>query len=187
MYDIKTHDAALVRANPGNYEKQLNVYAYIWQTLRGEPLDETAVICTAFPPAIRAALATGDEARLEAELPKWDPLISIPFDQRRVEETIEDFKRVVDLIEDHRFAPPGLEVLKSKPLGAETIFAVNTCRNCDARFSCSSYRQYALGSRSGDANAVRMYFADVASDDDRDDWTQAALDVAPTLNPDDYA
>ena len=186
MYDIKTHDADYVRDNPDLYEKQLNIYAHIWQTLRGEPLHETAVICTAFPAAIKAALATGDDARLAAEVEKWDPLVPIDFDQNRVEETIADFKRVVDLIEDRDFAPPGLDVLKSKPAGARTVFAVSNCRNCDARFSCSSYRQYALGSRSGDANAVRQYFADIAPDVERDDWTVAALDVAPVLDPADY-
>lgn len=186
MYDVKTHDAEAVKQNPEGYEKQLNIYAHIWQTLRGQTLDETKIICTAFPPKIRAALSAGDDAQLAAELQAWDPLIPIPFSQSRVEDTIEDFKRVVDLIEDRHFEPPSLEVLKTKHPGAPAIFAVHTCRNCDARFSCSAYRQYALGSKSNDANYVRRYFADVAADDDRDDWARSALDVAPTINPDDF-
>ena len=35
MYDIKTHDLNFVKENLPFYEKQLNVYAYIWQHLRG--------------------------------------------------------------------------------------------------------------------------------------------------------
>lgn len=41
MYDIKTHDADYVRANTAEYEKQLNVYAHIWQNLRKQELDQT--------------------------------------------------------------------------------------------------------------------------------------------------
>ena len=52
------------------------------------------------------------------------------------------FGRVVDLIEDRKFSPPGLEVLKapSRPEG-KTLFAQDVCLNCDARFGCASYRQ----------------------------------------------
>src|SRR5690606_34205242 len=46
MYDIKTHDPDFVRKNPELYALQLNVYAYVWQQLRGEPLDGTAIIAT---------------------------------------------------------------------------------------------------------------------------------------------
>ena len=54
MYDIKTHDGDYVRENRELYEKQLNVYAHIWQELRGQPLDETAA-------SFRVPLGTGDE------------------------------------------------------------------------------------------------------------------------------
>src|SRR5215203_1313146 len=49
MYDIKTHEADYVRQNIELYENQLNVYAHIWQNLRQQDLDETAIIATAFP------------------------------------------------------------------------------------------------------------------------------------------
>jgi hypothetical protein len=68
MYDVKTHDAEYVRVNRKLYEQQLNVYAYIWQELRGQPLDETAVIATDFPEGIKQALNSGDEAQLAYEL-----------------------------------------------------------------------------------------------------------------------
>ena len=61
MYDIKTHDTEAIKANIADYEQQLNVYAHIWQNLRGQRLDETAVICTQLPDALRQAANVGDE------------------------------------------------------------------------------------------------------------------------------
>lgn len=56
MYDIKTHEAEQVRENLADYERQLNIYAHIWKNLRGQPLDATAIIATAFPNSFREAL-----------------------------------------------------------------------------------------------------------------------------------
>src|SRR5207247_1478903 len=39
LYDVKTHPEKAIRASATEYEAQLNVYAHIWQTLRGERLD----------------------------------------------------------------------------------------------------------------------------------------------------
>ncbi|NTV79743.1 MAG: hypothetical protein HGA25_11585, partial [Clostridiales bacterium] len=41
MYDIKTHDPDFIAGNKTFYEKQLNVYSYIYQNLRGNQLDHT--------------------------------------------------------------------------------------------------------------------------------------------------
>src|ERR1700730_17227223 len=65
MYDLKTHDADFVRANLSTYEEQLNVYAYIWQKLRGSQLDGTAILATRFPKYVKEALKSGDRGRLE--------------------------------------------------------------------------------------------------------------------------
>ena len=37
MYDIKTHDPDYVKTHKELYEKQLNVYSYIWQNFKAEP------------------------------------------------------------------------------------------------------------------------------------------------------
>jgi hypothetical protein len=179
MYDIKTHDGDTIRGNLETYEKQLNVYAYIWQNLRGQPLDETAVISTSYPEVIKDALESGDEALLEYELPRWNPLIEVPHNIDHVEETIRDFGSTVDAIEDGRFFAPSQDKLQSKVPGTRTIFAVNVCRNCDARFSCRSYRTYALGSQRAVERSFEMYFDDIDTDRERDDWVIAALDVTP--------
>jgi len=184
MYDIKTHDVDAIRGNLDTYEKQLNVYAYIWQNLRGQPLDETIVISTNYPEVIKEALASEDEARLEYELPRWNPLVEIPYSVESVEETIREFGEVVDAIEDGNFAAPS----QSRLPGTKTIFAVNVCRNCDARFSCGSYRSYALSAQRTVERTFPTYFNDIGTEIERGDWVISALDVAPSsANLDDLA
>lgn len=142
MYDLKTHDLEFVQENIALYRDQLNVYAYIWQTLRGERLDETAVIATPLPEAVSAAIRSGKADQIEATLATWNPVVSIDFDARNVKQTIVAFAKVVDQIEDHEFHPPPASDL-AKREGRRGAFATRVCRNCDVRFSCSSYREYA--------------------------------------------
>lgn len=157
MYDLKTHEEREVRAERKLYKDQLNVYAYIWKKLRGQSLDGTAIIATRLPPELREALGSGDAAAIRQALDAWQPVIDLPFDEDDVQRTIADFGRCVDAIEDGEFAPPPPKVLgqsrgtrRRKDHGAvpgtraesEPTFAQIHCRNCDARFSCSSYRAY---------------------------------------------
>ena len=179
LYDVKTHDADEIRGNLGEYEKQLNVYAHIWQGLRGERLDETSVICTRYPRPVEAALASEDEAALEQALAAWDPVIPIPFDPDRVDATIAEFGGVVDQIEDHRFSPRDLTTLRTREPGLRTLFAVAVCRNCDARFSCHSYRDYALGAHAATEGRFRQYIEETADDLEQEAARLAALDASP--------
>ena len=82
MYDIKTHDADFVNANKEDYEDQLNVYTHIWQNLRNEKLDGTAIIATQFPRTLKKAIDADDELKLAKEMKKWDPMIPIPFHKK---------------------------------------------------------------------------------------------------------
>lgn len=157
MYDTKTHDAEQIQANLAAYEKQLNVYAYIWKQLRGQDLDGTAVIATEYPDRIGEALKQEDWATVDDELPNWNPLIPIPYDTAHVAETIREFGAVVDAIEEGQFAPPPPETLRSRRDGAAASFATSVCVNCDARFSCGSYRAYAASSRGTAERHVRRY------------------------------
>jgi hypothetical protein len=180
MYDIKTHDADYVRANKEMYDKQLNVYAYIWQSLRGQPLDETAIIATSFPVTLREALGRRDETQIAREMARWNPLVEIPLEQRRVEATIEDFGSVVDLIEDNVFAPPPVSRLQEKVSGTGSVFARQVCRNCDARYSCSSYRNYAAATtRSRIEFKFSQFFGDLDSDAERTERIAVNLEYAP--------
>jgi hypothetical protein len=157
MYDLKTHEAAEVRTERELYEDQLNVYAHIWKGIRRQSLDATAIIATRLPKGLREALRSGEPASVDAAMAVWEPVVDLPFDENEVARTIEDFGRCVDAIEEGEFAPPPPKVLgqprgtrRRKDHGAapearaepEPTFAQIHCRNCDARFSCSSYRSY---------------------------------------------
>jgi len=186
MYDLKTHDAGYVAANLEKYAPQLNVYAHIWQGLRGQPLDETAIISTVLPIPLREALNMEDTVRADREMAKWTPLIPVPFDQHQVQQTVEDFGRVVDAIEEHQFAPPPVEKLKSQLAGQAATFATNVCRNCDARFSCTSYRAFALKSGAAATRTFRQYFQENVTDAEHDDWLSAGLSASTGLSVSDF-
>ena len=172
MYDIKTHDADYVRANLEIYAEQLNVYAHIWQTLRRQNLDEMAIIATHFPESVGNALSDGNEQELEYALQGWQPLVQIDFHPDSVAGTIEEFGRVVDDIEERRFRPPPVERLKEVLQGTRNVrFATQVCRNCDVRFSCSSYRDYAWnGARQLADRAIGFYGEESAGDAEQEAW-----------------
>lgn len=180
MYDIKTHDAEYVRANVEEYEKQLNVYAHIWQGLRGEPLDETAIIATALPEALSEAIQRRNDQLILKQMATWQPLVPIPLDQSHVHSTIQEFGKVVDLIEGKEFTPPSAERLKEKQRGTSAPFAVRVCRNCDARFSCTSYRNYALSASTSRIEfKFSEFYTDMGSEVERTEWVAVNLAEAP--------
>lgn len=183
MYDIKTHDADYVRENRVLYARQLNVYAHIWEHLRNNNLDETIIIVTSFPEGLRNAIAFGTPAQVQAEFEHWQPLIPIEFNHDHVRATIADFARIVDDIEDGKFSAPSIDYLNKVFEGTRARFGTRVCRNCDARFSCSAYRQYAGGGRA--ESRFREYFSDSGDDADREDWLNAALAETPPLDIDD--
>lgn len=180
MYDIKTHEADYVRANPGDYQDQLDVYAHIWHHLRGQPLDDTAIIATAYPPPIREALAKKDMAALRRALEQWDPLVPLNLTSEHVHAMIAKFAKVVDQIEENQYAPPGLDTLESIDTRTGAPFATAFCRYCDARFSCSSYRAYAAKATGATIERTfKDYYTDLGPDSDREDWTTNTLAAAP--------
>lgn len=179
MYDIKTHDADFVRGNLTLYEKQLNVYSHIWQELRQEPLDETAVIATDFPDSVKEALRSGDSNHMVYAMANWEPIVPIEYDRSRVTRTINEFGKVVDKIDEGKFSPPSREVLNEVMSGARRErFATRVCRNCDARFSCQVYRGYAWSGRGVADRDNRAYFADPPLDVDQEEWRTANLENA---------
>ncbi|MEM9339273.1 MAG: PD-(D/E)XK nuclease family protein [Bacteroidota bacterium] len=175
MYDIKTHDTAYIESNKELYEKQLNVYAHIWQELRGQELDKTAIISTAYPEGLKQAHLVNDQFRIQYELSKWNPLVEMEFEQEKVKEVIHDFAETVDGIEDKKFQPAPVEVLQEKMEGTNSLFGTRVCRNCDARFSCESYRNYATTKGRGERGSFKKYFDDFGSDTDKEEWVNANL------------
>ncbi|NLE75136.1 MAG: PD-(D/E)XK nuclease family protein [Chloroflexi bacterium] len=180
LYDIKSLDADHIRQLKEWYEKQLNVYAYIWQTLRRERLNQTAIIATSFPTKVAEALASGDAGHLAYALAQWNPIIPLDFHPSRVGETIAEFGAAVDAIEEGRFAPRPVEDLSLQEGPGGQQFATAVCRNCDARFSCASYRQWALGSTSRVERDLRRHFEDTGDDADQEAWRTANLEATPT-------
>lgn len=181
MYDIKTHDAEYVRANRDLYEQQLNVYAYIWQELRRQKLDEMAIIATDYPEIVKEALLSNDLTQMEYALHQWQPVVDIDFDGQKVIETVHEFGEVVDAIEENRFEARSVaDLMTTLPGTLNVRFATRVCRNCDARFSCSSYRIYALSGHTGVAEQkMRQYYGDYPSDPDQEAWRTAGLDASP--------
>ena len=160
MYGIKTHDEEYIRNHTHFYESQLNVYAHIWQNLRNNRLDHTAIISTALPEKVKTALASGDEKSQKLAFNDWNPVIEIDYSQENVDETIKEFAEIVDQIEDRCFSAPGVNYLKEKVPGIHVQFASYVCRNCDARFSCSSFRDYVRQSGAKSQADFRRYLED---------------------------
>ncbi|MGM9987308.1 MAG: PD-(D/E)XK nuclease family protein [Bacillaceae bacterium] len=160
MYDIKTHDVDFVRCNKKDYEGQLNIYAHIWQSIRGQQLDGTSIIAIGETEAIRKAKQRASQANnqqiLEEAIAEWNPEVDIQLESEQVEAYLNSFGTVVDMIEGFKFNPPPIETLHSKIQDKKT-FAVHVCRNCDARFSCESYKEYAFSSSRAKNNFLAFY------------------------------
>lgn len=159
MYDLKTHEPEYVLAHPEEYAAQLEVYATIYEELKGRRIDGTGIISTALPARLRSAIRSGDDAAIEKELSAWEPLIKMPFTREARKETIEDFGRTVDAIEDGHFPPMPPERLDEDFAGKGRSFGNRVCQNCDARFSCSSYRYWRLDGKKFRSDNVLDYFS----------------------------
>ena len=170
MYDVKTHDMDYIKENIELYEEQLNVYAYVWQELRKNMLDLTAVISTSLPKNVKTALRSGDDTQIQRAITAWEPVIPIKLDHDKVKHTIKEFGATVDCIEDGKFHPPSPADLLKKVAGTKQTFATNVCRNCDGRFSCAAYREYARGSTKGKAREFVKYFESSLDRDEQEDW-----------------
>lgn len=160
MYDIKTHDVDFVRSNQKDYEGQLNIYAHIWQSVREQPLDGTSIIAIGETDELRKAkqrASQGNNPRfLNDALMEWNPEVPIDLELEKVEAYLESFGEVVDRIEGFEFCPPPVEKLQSKVQDNKT-FAVHVCRNCDVRFSCESFKEYAFSSSRANKNFLAFY------------------------------
>ncbi|MCS7087529.1 MAG: PD-(D/E)XK nuclease family protein [Thermoflexales bacterium] len=172
MYDFKTLEPAVVRAMLDRYEPQLSLYAHIWQNLRGQRLDEAALICTQLPEALRSALRRGDAAAIQQELGRWDPVVQVALNPDHITETIRAFGEVVDQIEDGQFAPPDVRKLRERVPGSNRTFASQICRYCDVRFSCAAYRTYASSTPN---RLPKSFFEDYGDDTEQVERIAARL------------
>ncbi|MBA4603548.1 PD-(D/E)XK nuclease family protein [Thermoactinomyces mirandus] len=177
MYDVKTHDCDTVAGNPELYEVQLNIYAYIWQTLRRQSLDGAGIIATGQTEALKEAFRSNQEEKIIQAVEEWDPVITIPLDPDRVEATICRFGEVVDRIEDCKFHPPDWTKLKEPVTARKTLpFATHVCRNCDVRFSCRSYRTYAQNQTGKSGLKMEKFLDDYGNDEEQQEWMDGNLE-----------
>jgi len=62
-------------------------------------------------------------------------------------------------------------------------FGTHVCRNCDARFSCVSYRQYAwLGGKQMADRAIMQYLSEALTDVEQETWRTGNLEASPDSN-----
>lgn len=159
MYDIKTHDKDYIVMYKEMYSEQLNLYGHVYESLNNEKLDKTAIISTNFP---KNLILEFDEINQKV-YDEWDPEIILPYTRKSIEKTVSAFSEVVDKIESKKFQPAPLKILKEKPTekGIPT-FAIRVCRNCDARYTCGSYLNYAeeKRERSMDQGFFQIFLAD---------------------------
>ncbi len=141
LYDIKTCHIEEIHANSKLYQQQLLLYAHVWNGFRPTtPVQHIAIISTAVPAAANDAIDSRDTNKLDLALSNWNPVVPIPLTGEDVQTTLNDFGRVVDLIEDGQFSPPTPNALANR--AGNRSFAQRVCRNCDARFSCPSFQEH---------------------------------------------
>jgi hypothetical protein len=184
LYDLKTHDPDFIAENRELYEQQLNVYAFIWQMIHQTDLSNTAVISTAFPQTLRHAIEMDDEESINYEMARWEPVIPLPYSLDRVKETIAEFANVVDKIEDSEFAPKTLEEIEEVGKTSNRSFVSRICNNCDARFSCISYREYVIKRGERTQTGFRKFFsiASIPDTEEQEEWLTGNLTDSATQN-----
>jgi hypothetical protein len=91
---------------------------------------------------------------------------------------MQEFGEVVDAIEAREFAPPEIKVLQEEMGTTAQRFATRVCRNCDARFSCGAYRQYARHGRGQIEKNFRQYFGELVGGGEEEPWLTAGLGEA---------
>jgi hypothetical protein len=184
MYDIKTHYCEEVRHNQESYAAQLNVYAYVWKQLRGRDIHDMGIIAVQLPQRLREAIRSGERVAIARELECWNPLVPISPEPLSIAKTFDQIARTVDLIEDGTFSLPSAQALAAvagsdQNSGGEKIaFATLHCRNCDGRFSCSSYREYMRISDGTGRRFDLLKYIDAASDDgELDEWIDGNIEL----------
>ena len=76
-----------------------------------------------------------------------------------------------------QFAPRPIDVLAAQIGRTPKTFANVVCLECDARFSCASFRAHATGGRSSNDRAFARYYADYGPDAEREEWRTAAFEA----------
>jgi hypothetical protein len=141
------------------------------------------IIAVQLPERLREAIRAGDATAVTREFELWNPLVPIPMEDSSLEETFERIAHTVDQIEDGEFSPPSAERLaqvagSDENSGGDSVaFATLHCRNCDGRFSCSAYRQYAAGRSVRGRFDILAYVDRTHQDGDIDEWLDGNIEL----------
>ena len=181
MYDLKSIDRATVLDSLADFTQQLSLYAHIWDGLRDQKLSGASIITTALPskfmeeikPLIDTNEFTADlESKILDILSEWEPVVDVDLSGGRLERFIDDFKSVVDSIENGEFCSPPAEKLLDEIEGTGRKFGSLVCRKCDARYSCNSYRKHISDGKTKAADLFRVYWPE---DDETEEGSVASL------------
>jgi hypothetical protein len=143
MYDLKTHDVDYVLQHRDDYKGQLHVYAYIWEKLYERKVDKAAIIAIGENEQLRQERLLWDGPEEDFRPTKWNPIVTFDLERENIDVEINRFGHIVDCIEDRKFHPRLLDVKHPSTNDEVKRF----CSNCDIRFSCPSYSQYIMNSK----------------------------------------
>jgi len=168
MYDLKTLEKDVILEDKDKFKKQLSIYSHIWKGIKDQKLDGTAIIATSVPIEIKKAVKNfinDPESRFNefhSAIDKVEPIIEVEVNEAQIQEFLAEFGDTIDKIEERVFGPAPVEKLRTKQPRNNSDFGSLVCRNCDARYSCDSYREY-IGSARGN---VRTLFGQYWDDED---------------------
>ena len=193
IYDLKTHDKAYIESNPDQYRGQVNIYAHIWQSLRGNELDRAGIISTALPTELKNAIKklnlklenlhyADNDIRVKKALDNWQPIVEIDFNKELLDQTVKSFAEIVDKIENKEFTAPDPKRLHEE-IQPKKKFGVSICRNCDLRFSCDSYMVFMTDGSRNKQHFFDKYFKDVSIHaEEQEAWFEAEIDKDTLLS-----
>lgn len=177
LYDIKSHDFESIHEDRDRYAPQLEVYAHIWTQLRGKAVHQTCIIATDPPKKVKRIASVERMTPTEQQaFADWQPVVTIDFNQNRMQETIAHFGEIIDLIEARQFAPPTVARLQQmwQDRGINMI-----CAKCDARFSCDAYRSFTRAQQGGtSAHLMSLYLDSGLDQSERDEELDRASENA---------
>lgn len=168
MYDLKTLEKDVILEDKEKFKKQLSIYSHIWKGIKDQKLDGTAIIATSVPAEIKRVVKQfieDPEAKFQefhSAIEKVEPIISVDVNEAQIQDFLTEFGDTIDKIEERVFTPANVIKLRTKQHATNSDFGSLVCRNCDARYSCDSYREY-IGSARG---KVRTLFGQYWDDDE---------------------
>lgn len=174
MYDLKTLEKDVILQDKDKFKMQLSIYSHIWKGIRDQNLDGAAIIATSVPSEIKKEIKEfiedpeGKYKQFSAALVKVNPIIPIEVNEEQIQNFLNEFGDTIDKIEERIFTPTSTKELKTKQPGSNSDFGSLVCRNCDARYSCDSYREY-IESAGGKARTLFAQYWD-NEDETAENW-----------------